>query len=214
MRIMPFTFAHPAASVPFAKYGLPLSALVVGSMAPDFPYFIHFSTSHQYGHTLPGLFLFCLPVGLGILLLFHSVLKLPLLSLLPAIHQARLVSVANTFRFGPSRQFLLVILALLLGAFTHIAWDSFTHADGWSVQHIPVLRSPVIQTSRGTLYIFKILQHGSTLLGAVLLVYWYFGWFKQVSAQPVKLPVQLSERLKSRLVLLMLLLAVIFAGVL
>jgi len=34
---MPFTFAHPAAAVPLAQFRLPLSALVVGSMAPDFP---------------------------------------------------------------------------------------------------------------------------------------------------------------------------------
>lgn len=210
---MPFTLAHPAASVPFAKYGLPLSALVVGSMAPDFPYFIHFSTSHQYGHTLPGIFLFCVPIGLIVLWLFHSFLKLPLLSLLPAIHQARLVSTANTFRFSPLRNFLLVIVALLLGAFTHVAWDSFTHANGWSVQHISVLRSPVIQTSRGTVYVFKILQHGSTLLGAALLAYWYFRWFKQTPAQPVKLPVQVPEPLKPRLIFFMALLAVVFAGV-
>ncbi len=36
---MPWTVSHPAAAAPFARWGLVLSALVVGSMAPDFVYF-------------------------------------------------------------------------------------------------------------------------------------------------------------------------------
>jgi hypothetical protein len=210
---MPFTLAHPAAAVPLAKYRLPLSALVVGSMAPDFPYFIHLSTSHQYGHTLPGILLFCVPAGLVALWLFHTVLKLPLLSLLPASHQARLGPVANTFRFRPSRQFFLIVSALLLGAFTHVAWDSFTHAGGWAVQQIPVLRLPVIQTSRGALSVFKILQHGSTLLGTALLAVWYFRWLKHASEQEVRLPVHLPQHLKTRLICFLLLSAVLCAGI-
>ena len=217
---MPFTLAHPAAAVPFTKYRLPLSALVVGSMAPDFPYFIYLSTSHQYGHTLLGIFLFCVPVGLVVLGLFHGFLKRPLLSLLPTIHQARLVSVAKAFGFWPARQLLLVVIALLLGASTHVAWDSFTHADGWSVQHIELLRWPLIQTSRGTLYVFKLLQHWSTLLGCALLAHWYRRWFKQaatqVSTQPVpslsSLPGLVPENLKGRLLWFMVGVAAIFAG--
>lgn len=43
---MPFTFAHPAIVLSFGikktKY-LDLTALVIGSMAPDFEYFIYFN---------------------------------------------------------------------------------------------------------------------------------------------------------------------------
>ncbi|MFN8074720.1 MAG: DUF4184 family protein [Kineosporiaceae bacterium] len=37
---MPFTPAHAAAVRPLTRWGLPTSALVVGSMAPDFPYYV------------------------------------------------------------------------------------------------------------------------------------------------------------------------------
>ena len=38
---MPLTIAHPAAVLPFRHSRLPISALVIGSLAPDFEYFLH-----------------------------------------------------------------------------------------------------------------------------------------------------------------------------
>lgn len=176
---MPFTFAHPAAALPLSKWGLPLSALVIGTMAPDFPYFLHLSTSYQYGHSLWGLLWFCIPVGLLVLGLFHGFLKWPLLALLPESHQARLAPVARAFRFGPGRQVLLILVALGLGALSHVGWDSFTHANGAAVHQLEVLRAPVIETGRGALPVYKVLQHGSTLLGAALLGVAYGRWLRR-----------------------------------
>src|SRR5215467_12574272 len=45
--VVPFTFSHPAAVLPLARRGLVFSALVVGSMAPDFPYFVQMSAKNQ-----------------------------------------------------------------------------------------------------------------------------------------------------------------------
>jgi hypothetical protein len=210
---MPFTFSHPAAVVPLARRGLPLSALVVGSIAPDLPYFIHLSTGNQFGHTLVGIFLFCVPAGLLVLWLFHAFLKLPLLSLLPANQQKKLAPVAGSFRFGPARHFLLILLSLVMGAATHIIWDSFTHVNAWAVQHLPILRWPIVQTSHGTLFVYKLLQHGSTVVGAALLLYWYARWLGQAPAQPVRLPVQLSRQSKTRLILSMIVVISILASI-
>src|SRR5437899_2378733 len=97
---MPFTLSHPAAVIPVRKYGV-LSALVVGSLAPDIFYFIPRVRQIGYGHTLPGLFFFCLPLGLAVLCLFHIFLKRPLISLFPASHQLRLLPIAKEFSFFP-----------------------------------------------------------------------------------------------------------------
>lgn len=210
---MPFTLSHPAAVVPLARNGLVLSALVVGSMAPDFPYFIHLSTASQYGHTLSGVFLFCVPAGLVVLWVFHNVLKLPLLTLLPLSYQERLISVVGNFRFSPLRRFFLIILSLVLGAFTHIAWDSFTHPHAWGVHQFPVLNTPIIYTPQGSIRVFKLLQYGSTVTGAALLIYWYLKWFRGTSRHPVNLPVQLSSQFKRRFIILAALSASILAGV-
>ena len=37
---MPFTGSHPAAVLPLMRWGLMPSALVIGSMVPDLPYFL------------------------------------------------------------------------------------------------------------------------------------------------------------------------------
>ena len=169
---MPFTFSHPIAAIPFARFGLPLSALIIGSMTPDFPYFLHGSTSAQYGHSLIGTLLFCVPAGLFALWLWHRVLDVPLRSLLPTCVQRKLPRAANIFRFWPTKQLLLIIIALLIGALTHIVWDSFTHANGFMVRNWAGLREPIFTHSHGTVYVFKVLQHGSSLLGAIAL--WWF----------------------------------------
>lgn len=142
---MPFTLSHPAASVPLARRGLVLSALVVGSMAPDFQYLFPVLPGSTYSHSFAGVFLFSVPMGLIALWLFHAILKQPLLSLLPTSHQRHLTLVAQGFSFGPPRRFALILTSLALGALTHIAWDSFTHTQGWMVQHIDILRLPIIE---------------------------------------------------------------------
>lgn len=168
---MPFTFSHPIAAIPFARCGLPLSALIVGSLAPDFPYFLQLSTGNQFGHSLAGLLLFCVPAGLVALWLWHRVLDVPLRSLLPFSIQQKLPRKANKFQFWPAKQLFLIIGALLIGATTHIVWDSFTHANGFIVRHWTGLREPLFVTSQGTITVFKFLQHGSSLLGAIALLW-------------------------------------------
>ena len=37
---MPNPIAHPAASIPFTRLGLVFSALVIGSISPDFGYLV------------------------------------------------------------------------------------------------------------------------------------------------------------------------------
>ena len=224
---MPFILAHPAAVVPLvrllslARLSLPLSALVIGSMVPDLPNFIYvthlirLSSGKHFGHTFPGTFLFCVPVGMFSLWLFHIVLKPPLLSLLPVNQQKRLAPIAAKFRFGPSRQFLLIIVALLLGAFTHIVWDSFTHAHGWLVQQFSILHAPIMQTARGPIYVFNLLQRGSTLVGGALLICWCWQWLRQTPAQPVRLPVPvpMSAPRKPNAAIFMAVVALVLAGI-
>jgi hypothetical protein len=78
---LPFTFAHSAAAVPLrhvlGRFGV-LSALVIGSIAPDLAFVLPIGVARLDSHSLAGLFWFCLPAGLLTYLLFHRVLKGPL----------------------------------------------------------------------------------------------------------------------------------------
>jgi hypothetical protein len=181
MATVPFTLAHAAAGPPLWRLTgrrLVLSALVVGSMAPDFEYLVYLRTSRTIGHTLPGLVLMCLPASLLVLAVWHGVVKRPLAALTPG-RAGHLVSAAHrAFPWFPAERFITICLSVLLGAWSHLAWDAFTHRNGLVVRHLDFLTHRV---GVGHLHIYNVLQYASGLLGMALLVVWYRRWAAQAA---------------------------------
>lgn len=172
---MPFTLAHPAAAVPLAKAhpkGLVLSALVVGSMAPDFEYFLRLALVMTWSHTLTGMFTFCLPISLIVLWVYHRLQKQALAALLPERIYRRLSFVFGEFTFLPLQRLRCICLSILLGTATHLIWDGFTHDSALLNLTAPLWTGFELQLN-------KVLQDLSTASGLLLLIYW--GW-KAVAA--------------------------------
>jgi uncharacterized membrane protein YbhN (UPF0104 family) len=155
---------------------MPFSALVVGSMAPDFLYFALLTDYAHFGHTLRGLFLFCLPVGFAALYAFHRFLKRPLLAASPASLRLR-VPADHPFSFGPLSHFFWIASAILLGSITHIFWDGCTHLNGLVVKHWPALRHPTIYWPHQPVYV--LLQNASSIVGLLILAVAYSRWVKR-----------------------------------
>lgn len=176
---MPFTFCHPAIVIPVARRTNWLSPLVIGSMSPDFLYFLNFSTGHHFGHTFTGIFLFCLPASLSVLWVYHRWLRQSVLALLPFGLSGGLERESNTFSVDSLTRLLQVIALIGVGAASHIIWDAFTHQHGWGVAAFPVLKTALVEAPWETIRVFKVLQHLSTLSGAIGLLYWYHQWFNQ-----------------------------------
>lgn len=169
---MPFTFAHPAIILPFYKsktFSRFFTLLVIGSMSPDFEYFLRLQTYSKYSHTIPGIFYFCIPASLVIFFLYEKVIK-------PELTRYFLQKEVTTISIIRSNtDILLGITAIVIGAFSHILWDSFTHIGGFFVTHYPIF----FQQYFGSIPMFKILQHGSTLVGG--LIVFIFLWNKLTS---------------------------------
>lgn len=202
---MPFTLSHCAAILPFAGRRLPLSALAIGAMSPDFEYLIRLRAQTEISHTWPGLFTFCLPIGLFVLWIFQRVVKRPLATLLPETLSTRIAAQPCEFPFLPARRFLLLAACIALGAATHIIWDAFTHPHGWGVQAFPILQKTLpIESSQGSPHVYRILQHGSTLLGLALLALATHRWQRRVQATPLKSRQTLTRRLRYSAALLLL----------
>lgn len=171
---MPFTVSHAAAIIPFHKKRFVLSALIVGSMSPDFLYYIPFIPNNQFTHTFQGLFIFCLPTSLMVLFIYHKLLKSPLISLLPWQIKSRVITTKDSFEFLPVSQFLWIVNSILLGAFTHIFWDSFTHINGQAVLLFSVLSRPIFTIGGETIFLYKLLQYLSTVFGGLIFGFWFF----------------------------------------
>ncbi|MDO5577461.1 MAG: DUF4184 family protein [Fibrobacter sp.] len=182
---MPFTGAHPAAIIPLVKHKFILSALIFGSIAPDLGYYVGFESPNRITHSVIGIFLFSLPVGFLSLMIFHYVLKRPLLELLPDSLRSRLFYYTKTFSGFSKGQFRLVVLSLILGAFTHIAWDTLTHEKDWVLHGFTFVKQVVLTTGRGSVQIHHLFQHGSTVVGLGLIVIWLVRWFQRTKPQNV-----------------------------
>ena len=130
---MPFTFAHPAAIIHLHRWFprvFSSSALVIGSIIPDFEAFIFQNDRKIYGHSWPGLFWFDLPLGLVFLLIFHNAIKNPLFHALPSFCRKRLVGYLGTdWNDYFKKNIFPVTISVLLGAATHLLWDAFTHMN-------------------------------------------------------------------------------------
>jgi hypothetical protein len=168
---VPFTFSHPAIVLPFLKNKrLSATGLVIGSMSPDLEYFFRMKMQGDIGHTLLGVFLVDIPLGVLVAFLFHQIIKRPLIDNLPDFFKERLyvLKESDWLNYFKSNVWI-VIISFILGIFSHIFWDSFTHINGYFVERISFLG--------GELYsipVYKIAQHLSSLIGMGLILFYIY----------------------------------------
>jgi hypothetical protein len=170
---MPFTFSHPAVVLPLTKLkGFSATALIIGSMAPDFEYFIRMRLYGTFSHSFPGIFLFDFPLVLLLAFVYHNWMRDGLLNNLPLVFRKRLIGYQN-FNWNAyfKNNIVGITLSALIGIVSHIVWDGFTHPSGFVVEAISALRSS-IGFAGFRVQIFKFLQHASTLVGFAVVVYW------------------------------------------
>ena len=165
---MPFTVSHAAAALPVHVFSrrLPLAALMVGSMAPDFAFFVPFAPYRSSTHSIAGLFWFCLPVGLLVWAVFVRWMEHPTMALLPEAWREKLTP---TGAFTP-RLIGLAAIGIVLGAITHLIWDSFTHSHTWATRALPTLRER--QVALGGAPLYHLLQVASSVFGLAVLSMW------------------------------------------
>jgi Domain of unknown function (DUF4184) len=179
---MPWTFAHPAAILPLRSIGgfrLPLAALVVGSLTPDFGYYLGLFQLATFAHSSLGILLFCLPAGAMVFALFAAV-RHDLIRLLPQPHRGALRSSTHDGRHTSNlRNLFRVAIGLCAGAATHVVWDSFTHASGLAVHLLPALQTPVLTVGSRQMHVYNLLQHASTVVGLVAIMVVYQRWLRQ-----------------------------------
>lgn len=171
---MPFTFSHPAIILPINllnKKWFSLTGLVIGSMAPDFEYFLRMKTLGIYGHTISGIFWFDLPLAILLAFIFHNIVRNSLFDNLPIILKSRL---SNFKKFNWSGYFKknwpIVIISIIIGTISHIFWDNFTHYGGYFVEKIQGL-ADTVNIAGIDIKLYKILQHSSTLIGGIIIAY-------------------------------------------
>src|SRR5688500_9436039 len=152
-------------------------------MAPDLPYYLPLDFPWRT-HTALALVTTDLVLGVLAWALWHALLAEPALRASPTALRARLIAVPlglgarlGAGRLGP------VVLAVVLGAATHVLWDEFTHPRRWGTEHIPAL-----DETWGLLPGYRWLQYASGLVGGGVLLVWFLGWWRRSRPSPVPDP--------------------------
>jgi Domain of unknown function (DUF4184) len=175
---MPFTPAHTAIVLPFLRINperVSATALVLGSVAPDFEYFLKMSVNGQHSHTFFGIFYFDIPVTIVLAFVFHEVVKKNLIANLPAFFQYRFQPLLQLdFKEHFKRYYWVVVISAGIGSFSHIFWDAFTHNDGFFAQRISLYKHVVVPFDGVRYPLFYGLQHISTYVGLTIVMTYIF----------------------------------------
>jgi Domain of unknown function (DUF4184) len=177
---VPFTASHAVAALPFLRTPLPASALVIGSMTPDLPYYLPLDQGVPT-HTAGAVVTYDLLLGLVAWALWHGLLAAPALAAAPAGLRGRLTRVPLGIapRVVPVSRPAWVVTALVLAAGIHVLWDEFTHPRRWGAENIPALTE-----MWGPFPLHFWLQHLCGLAGAVVLLIWFVLWWRRTPAEP------------------------------
>ncbi|MEO6845888.1 MAG: DUF4184 family protein, partial [Chthoniobacterales bacterium] len=178
---MPFTFSHPAAVLPFKRLTpryLNFAALVIGSTTPDMGYFLHDLRYRHEAHTFGGSFLVDLPFGLLMLAVFY-LCRGPVCYLLPFAHRRILFPLTQQKLHRTPLRFLVACLSILIGTWTHIIWDSFTHPWGYFTRLFPVFNKTFLIIDHVAFPGYFVLQLASSIVGGVIVAMAYWFWFRK-----------------------------------
>ncbi|MFM2228949.1 MAG: hypothetical protein RL607_207 [Bacteroidota bacterium] len=173
---MPFTFAHPALLIPLRLYQslwYSWTALIIGTMVPDFEYFFRLETVSTHSHTFWGLLYWDIPVGLFLFIVYNQLVKKVVWTNLPSSLHERLHVYSQPITIFSLRQFIFVCFSIYLGAITHVFWDAWTHPKGYFVNYFTTLQKEVIVLNY-TIPYFKFAQHGSTLIGILAILHFIY----------------------------------------
>ncbi|ULJ62939.1 DUF4184 family protein [Wielerella bovis] len=159
---MPFTLAHPAAVLPLARCSkCHFPALILGSLSPDFVYFLGGQASFSIGHTFWGVWLINLPLCFVFYAIYKAIWHDVLCDYLPTI-----INIAPrhpAFSGSLNTRFWRFSTSALIGMITHLFLDEFTHQTGYFVAQFSILSEHI-----GIFPLFKWLQYGCGVFGLVI----------------------------------------------
>lgn len=196
---MPFTIAHTAAVLPFARFlkGPLLSAALIGSMVPDFGIFLPWHPPRAATHSLLALATFCLPAGLASFWVFQYVIKPAVIAALPRSHYRIAAVFARPAPIRSPRCWTIAAAGILLGALTHLVWDAFTHEGARGVRMIPALDELAIVAGGHHVAGQRLLQDVSSVIGLAIIAWWWLRALRAVGL-PDPGPRRLSDRERRR----------------
>lgn len=185
---MPFTPSHALVALPFIRTPLVPAAIAIGAMTPDLPLFVRgVGLNYSFTHTL-GNIVWTALLAFVLFLVWRVILRPAVPELAPLWLARRLPedwseggaeAAGRAVGVGEKRGYpVLLAVSFLIGVASHILWDLFTHEGRAGVQLLPGL-----DAMWGPLPGFKWLQHGSSVIGLLIIGVWALLWLRRREAR-------------------------------
>jgi hypothetical protein len=165
---MPLTYVSHQAPALAAKLATPHwfdgTALALGSMAPDWPFAFDGTPLAFNAHATKPVLAFCVPASVAgaLAVRWLAPVAAPYLPELPGLPLRRLALLAQH-----RPPVAITVLSALAGAWSHVAWDSFTHDGRWGARRIPWLAATHHVNGRPVTGAV-LAQYGCTLAGGLV----------------------------------------------
>jgi len=172
---MPFTFCHPAIILPLTKSRhLSTAALIIGSTAPDFEYFIRMDMIRSHSHDFWAIFYFNIPLTIVLYFIFQLIVKTPLINNSTSFFYNRFDRLkVKKIDLLSLKNLAIVTVSAGIGNFSHILWDSFTHKEGLFEGYLPILMNKV-NFFNTEYFVFQTLQFWSSIIGGLYILYFIY----------------------------------------
>lgn len=191
---MPFTFAHPALFIPFQKSikgKLSATGLIIGSMIPDFEYFLKMRAGESMSHEWYGVLLFDIPLAYIFSFIFHWLIRDIIILNSPKYIKERVFQYLdfNWVNYFMANKFG-VFFSIILGILSHLFLDSFTHQDSFFVNYFITLSTSLYVLGYEMPY-YLLLQILSSIVGLLYV----FTFVKQLKVSKVSHQTKLTDTL-------------------
>jgi Domain of unknown function (DUF4184) len=171
---MPFTLSHPALVLPLnllPKKWVSITGLIIGSLAPDLQSYTTPSAAKTHTHTWWGIFWFCIPAAILLSFIYHLFVREMLITHLPRFLQIKFIRYkdlnwAGLFR----RNWPVILLSIVIGAASHLFWDSFSHYDGYFIRTNPAFQGNMDVFGKSTEIPF-VIQYVNSIIGLLVVVF-------------------------------------------
>jgi len=172
---MPFTFCHPAIILPLTKSKhLSTAALIIGSTAPDFEYFLRMDMIRSHSHDFWAIFYFNIPLTILLYFVFQLIVKRPLIDNSTSFFNSRFYRLkTKNIELFSLKKLAIVTVSAGFGNFSHILWDSFTHKEGLFEGYLPILMNKV-SILNTEYFVFQTLQFWSSVIGGLYILYFIY----------------------------------------
>jgi hypothetical protein len=180
---MPFTLSHPAIVLPLKllkRRWFSVNGLIIGSMSPDIAYLFELDLAAKFGHSYPGIFMFDIPITVLVALVFHRWVRNVLIRHFPSPLDIQYAPVLqfNFLRYL-RRHWHVFLISALIGALSHLFWDSLAYPFGPINYLWPEFFGRTLTIAGVTASVPLFIEHTGSTLGLLVMILAFFRYKPQ-----------------------------------